>query len=433
MDTLQGPAGSSNGWAAPGGASAPGGSYLHIKIASILRRVWTRRRLFASIVFLGIVFSVVWALTRPIRFTSTTTLMPPDSSSSSSSSMGMISTLPIANPLLAVRTPSALFIAILSSRNIQDSLVADYDLVHRFKKGSEEDAAAELAKSAKFKDDNRSGTVTISVEAPDPHLAQELADGYVKELNAFVTRNSTSAAHRERVFLEERLKQLKLDMDSSAQALSQFSAKNKTIDIPSQNAATLTYEARLRADLQSARAELASLQQVYTNDNVRVLSVKARITELEGQLSKTIGTSQSGDLSSTDSPSIAELPSLSVTYADLSRSVREKELVWETLTKEYETARVQEDKEIPTVRVLDPAKVPNVRSAPARATIVGFGTFISVLVALVLVLIVSTWKEMDPQTEPKKLVFEMIDTTLASHGWLLQVPAVGWMIAGIRS
>ena len=49
-------------------------------------------------------------------------------------------------------------------------------------------------------------------------------------------------------------------------------------------------------------------------------------------------------------PSIRKLPLLGVTYADLYRQTKVQEAVYETLTQEYELAKVQEAKEIPTVK-----------------------------------------------------------------------------------
>ena len=101
--------------------------------------------------------------------------------------------------------------------------------------------------------------------------------------------------------------------------------------------------------------------------------------ELKHQLEKLGGKGESmTDASSQpgDSlyPSIRKLPLLGVTYADLYRRTKIQEAVLETLTKEYEMAKVQEAKEIPTVKVLDPANVPDKKSFPPRTLMVLSGT-----------------------------------------------------------
>jgi len=245
----------------------------------------------------------------------------------------------------------------------------------------------------------------------------------VEELNRVVTENHTSSARREarreRVFLEERLKQIKQDLDSAANTLSQFSVRSRTIDLSSQGITTLNYEAKLRTDLEGARAELAALEQVYSPGNVRIHSVKARIAEFERQINTTRGNPEKVKSNSTDAlyPSISELPGIGVTYTDLQRTLREKEGIWDMLTRQYESAKVQEAKEIPSVRVLDIANVPQRRSSPARTSIMVVGTMISLMVATILVLALSEWESMDNTEEPKILVRDVLNSTLNSHKW----------------
>ena len=119
--------------------------------------------------------------------------------------------------------------------------------------------------------------------------------------------------------------------------------------------------ATLQGQLIAAESELQGLKQIYTDSNPRVRSLNARVDELKRQLDKLGGKGESMTEASDqpgDSlyPSIRKLPLLGVTYADLYRRTMIQEAVLETLTKEYEIAKVQEAKEIPTVKVLDAAE-----------------------------------------------------------------------------
>src|SRR5207302_7098983 len=124
-------------------------------------------------------------------------------------------------------------------------------------------------------------------------------------------------------------------------------------------------------------SELAGLRQIYSDNNVRVRSVRARIAELKHQLEKIGGKGEGSDEQQTSLyPSIRKLPLLGVPYADLYRRTRVQEAVFETLTQEYELAKVAEAKEIPSVRVLDAADVPEHKSFPPRLAIIFLGTFV---------------------------------------------------------
>ena len=65
---------------------------------------------------------------------------------------------------------------------------------------------------------------------------------------------STSSAHRERVFLEERLVGVKRDLDQASEDFSQFAGeKNKTIDLKEEARAMLQGAATIEGQLIEAR------------------------------------------------------------------------------------------------------------------------------------------------------------------------------------
>ena len=88
-------------------------------------------------------------------------------------------------------------------------------------------------------EDRKSGIISISVTDHNAQRAAAMANAYVDELNSLVAQLSTSAAHREREFLEERLKVAKAELDDASNQLAQFSSKNNTLDIQAEGKAML--------------------------------------------------------------------------------------------------------------------------------------------------------------------------------------------------
>jgi capsule polysaccharide export protein KpsE/RkpR len=176
--------------------------------------------------------------------------------------------------------------------------------------------------------------------------------------------------------------------------------------------------ATVQGQLIAAASELQGLKQIYTDNNVRVRSVTARIDELKHQLDKLGGKGESMTEVSAqpgDSlyPSIRKLPLLGVTYADLYRNTRIQEAVLETLTKEYEMAKVQEAKEIPTVKVLDAANIPDKRAFPPRLLIMVVGTAFAIAMSAIWVLGKTAWDETDLKDPRKVLALEVFTTVKA--------------------
>ena len=97
--------------------------------------------------------------------------------------------------------------------------------------------------------------------------------------------------------------------------------------------------ADLEGDLIAAQAQLSGLQQIYTENNVRVRSLQARIQELKVQLQKLQGTPTLAGQDSNAYPSLRQLPLLAVTYSDLYRRAQIEETVFQVLTKQYELAK----------------------------------------------------------------------------------------------
>jgi len=410
------------------------GEALSAKIARFLRTCWVRRWMVLGILVAGILISAVYAHFQPDVYTSTTTLMPPDSNSPDFSIMDALSSTPagrLGSEALGLYTAGDLFISILESRNVKDGLIGRFDLADYYKTRLIEDTRNSLAANTKIVVDQKSGVITISVSEGNPVLATNLARGYVEELNRVMTENSTSAARRERIFLEERVRDVKQKLDESSKELSQFSAKSGAIDMPSQTKSMVDEGARLQAELIDGRSQLAALRQTYSEDNLKVRALEAHNAELQRQINEMGGLPQ-GSGTNTDTtkspyPTADELPSLGLTYYDLEREMRVEEALWEALTKQYEAAKVEEAEELPTVRVLDVAEIPGRKSGPSRRLIVESGALISLVLALIAVLVGMIWEAMDPQGEPKRGLTEIIDGALNSQRWYWKVPGMSWI------
>jgi capsule polysaccharide export protein KpsE/RkpR len=274
------------------------------------------------------------------------------------------------------------------------------------------DARRELGRQTDISIERKSGILTIQVTDHDPKRATALAEEYVAQLNNVVTQLNTSSAHRERVFLEERLREVKTDLESAEKDFSQFASKSGAIDIKEQGKAMVEAAAVLEGQLIAAQTELQGLRQIYTDQNIRVKAMQARIDELRRQLLKMGGKAdlpESAQSQQEDElyPSIRKLPLLGVTYADLYRRMKVEETVFETLTQQYEIAKVQEAKEVPSVKVLDPPEVPERKVFPPRTLLTFLGALLAMVVGIGWVVITDGWEKMDPQDPGKLLVLDM--------------------------
>jgi capsule polysaccharide export protein KpsE/RkpR len=388
-----------------------------------LRLLWRQRPFLYRVTAQGMALAIVMALLIPKQFESTVRLMPPDSQSGSGlgtmltaiSSMkteGMGGLGSLAGSLLGAKTSGDLFVGILGSRTVQDRLVDGFELKKVYRLRWSIDARKKLQSNTLVSENHKSGIISITVTDRDPHRAAAIAKAYVDALNGLVVELSTSGAHRERVFLEGRLKTVQQELESAEKDFSQFASKNMAIDIKEQGKAMVEAAAVLQGQLIAAESEMEGLRQIYTNNNVRVRTLEARITELKQQLEKMGGKGEDTNnptSAPTDSlyPSIKKLPLLGVSYADMYRRTKVQEAVFEVLTQEYELAKVQEVREIPSVKVLDPADVPERKSFPPRSLIVMVGTFLSFVFGVSWIVLHAHWQHMESDHPAKAVAMEV--------------------------
>jgi uncharacterized protein involved in exopolysaccharide biosynthesis len=390
--------------------------------SQLILSLWRERRFIVKALAIGIVVSTLIALVIPKRYEASTRLLPPDGKG-----LGALAAImaggaddkvnPVIGGLLSealgMKTSGALYVGVLGSRTVQDKLIDRFDLRKIYSVNYQKDARERLAEYTEINEDRKSGIITISVTDKSPERARDLASAYVRTMNDLMAQVNTSAAHRERVFIEDRLKTVKQDLDTASKQMSEFSSTTLTLDVKEQGKAMLQGAATLQGELIATESQLSGLEQIYTSSNFRVRSLRARVDELKRQIASLEGTNALGgagdpNASSGNFPvSIARLPQLGVTYFDLYRTLKIQETVFEILTKQLELAKIQEAKELPTVKVLDEAAIPETKASPKRALIVLIGASLSLIFAAVYVVTVPRLRALSTDHPLKQLALEM--------------------------
>ena len=384
---------------------------------------WDYRHLFVRIAGIVFVLSIVVALLLPKEYVSAARIMPPEQGGSSSALLaallGKTSTgglAGLAGSLLGTKNNGALFVALLRSGTVSGRLIDRFGLQQEYHKRYRDDTAKKLARLTKITEDIKSGVITIAVTDEKRERARDLAQGYLDELNNLVARVSTSSAGREREFIEKRLNTVQAELQRAQLELSDFSSKNTTIDIKEQTRATVDAGARLEGQLIANQSELDSLRQIYGDQNVRVRAAEARTAYLQRELQRASGQSdqnlrEGGIDAAHPYPALRQLPALGVQWANLYRNVRIHETVFDLLSEEYETARIEEAKSIPTLGIVDFPSFPERKSGPHRTLIVLISTLISGVMTAVFLLARRSWLAMGEQ-DARRILASQIGTTI---------------------
>jgi capsule polysaccharide export protein KpsE/RkpR len=380
-----------------------------LRPGDLVLAVWRGRRFVVKAGFYGLILAALFSLTIAPKYQSETRIMPPQKMGSMGGLAAMLASAgedkggapgaavgSLLSDAMGVKSPGALYIGVLHSSSVQDAMIEKFNLKKLYRVTYLKDARDVLADNTDVSEDRKSGIITLVVTDPSPQRAQEMAAAYVSTLDTLMAQLDTSAAHRERVFLETRLTQVKADLDSASKDLSDFSSKNGTLDVKDQGKAMVEGAASLAGQLIAAESQLDGLRQIYTDNNVRIRSLQARVDLLRQKLSELRGTdaaaadASSGANADTDTNangggdfgmSISKLPVVGLTYYDLYRRMKMQETVYEVLTKQFEIAKIEEAKELPTSKVLDPANFPEAKTSPKRRLITLAGGFLCAFLA----------------------------------------------------
>ncbi len=391
------------------------------------RILWENTALLYRSALVGLVASTIIAFLIPVRYTTTARLMPPDQAGQGIASVlsalgkGGSDLSSIGTELLGVKTSADLFVGVLKSETVQNALVNKFDLRKVYGEKRWEDARKKLEDRTDVTTDRKSGIITIKVSDHSRERAAAMGREYVEQLNRLVISLDTSSAHRERVFLEGRLKEVQQDLETAEKNFGEFASKNTALDVKEQGPAMIGAASELEGELIAAETQLEGLRQIYTSNNVRVRSLEARIAEYKRQLQKmggqpggtSAGAAENGGDNSQNAdvvPPIRQLPILGVAWSDLYRKTKVEETVFEILTKQYEMARVEEAREVPSIKVLDVAGIPEKKSFPPRTVLIIFGTLLAIAGSAFWLIYSRRWQMVDDSDPRKVLVNEIVQT-----------------------
>ncbi|HTJ30302.1 MAG TPA: GNVR domain-containing protein [Acidobacteriaceae bacterium] len=389
--------------------------------------LWQRRRLLLRVGIYAVVLSGLIAFLVPKRYESSTSIMPPEQPLSGGAMLSAIAArsgsegaglASLASGLMGgmgVRNNGDLFMELMRSGEVEGRIAQRFELQHLYRKRYMVDTLKKLRRRTAIVEDKKSGVITITVSDTDRGRAQQMARAYVDELNRLLVQVSTSAARRERMFIESRLDNVSLKLNTAENELSQFSSRTSTVDIKEQTHAMVDAGERMQAQWIVAQADLESLRQIYGDQNLRVKAAQEKVGILQRQLSRMGGgetaSGQPGAKTGEMYPPLRQLPQLGVQWANLTREVRVQEQVYDLLSAEYESARIKEAREVETVSVIDPAGWPEKKSFPPRLLLVALGTVGALAAAALLLLLVKGWRELDDESDGKRVARHILSSS----------------------
>jgi tyrosine-protein kinase Etk/Wzc len=334
---------------------------------------------------------IAFFVLKPV-YTAEAVFLPPQSPPGSAMTQlaGQLGSLGAAGALGGLKSPGDVYIGILGSRTIADTLIKRFDLQKVYNTKRLSDAEATLKSHGKFVA-GKDTLITITVVENDPHRAADLANAYLDALHEQNGRLALTESGQRRVFFEQQLAHEKDALADAEVDLKRTEEQTGMIAPTGQAQVAIEAIQELRAQITSRQVALGVLQQGATDLNPEVVRTQTEIERLQQQLQKLENDSSQRPLGSVQPPT-AKVPELALEYVRKQREVKYHETLFELLARQYEQARLDESRESPLLQVVDRAVVPDKKSGPHRALLLLGGIFLGLLAGIIWVLLIPALK-----------------------------------------
>jgi len=331
-----------------------------------------RKKIFQNSVITWLVYVLLLVVVYPITYSSRVSILPPEKNTT-----GGLSTLLQASELMGISdlggtgANSQLYAEILKSRSAAEYVVKKLNLYGYLDASSLEEASFKLEKLLSA-DVTKEGILEFSVPVSTSlfgrvigqtdsikKLSAKVSNTYAEALDNINREKLSGKARKARIYIEQQLADIKVQLASSEKNLMQFQKQNKAISLPDQMKAGIEAAAKLKSEMISTEINLGMLSKNLYSNNPAIISLQTRYNELKDQLQKLESANSDILLSFSDAPELA------AKLSELMRDVKIYNEVYLMLQQQYFKEKIQENKDLPTVEILD-AGIPPLKADSPR-------------------------------------------------------------------
>jgi uncharacterized protein involved in exopolysaccharide biosynthesis len=334
-----------------------------------------------AVTFIATVIGVVMSLVATPIFTSTAVIMPAQQGGggSAAGALAQLAQVPGLGALVGIaggKSSDQLYVALMRSQTIQDTLIKKHDLRTKWGSRSIEDARLSLTKAVSIGTDKLSGLIKIGAQDPDPAFAAELANSHIEELHKMLDRVATTEAQQRRMFYESQITRTQTNL-SAAELRYRQAQESSGIQVTSMLAeSALRTSTELRAKITALEIQLQASSAFVTAKNPdaqraasELAALRARLAQLEQGSGHTAAT-----------------PRQQATMQAF-RELKVQEAMLDGFVRQLEVAKIDEAKEGVPIQIVDIAVPAEIRSFPKRTKMVTAAASLGLGIGLVLALL----------------------------------------------
>ena len=200
---------------------------------------------------------------------------------------------------------------------------------------------------------------------------------------------------RRKIFLVERLDEVRQDRTEAQDALTEFQQEFGVINLAAQSESAIQNVTALKTELYRKEVELHSQIELLGENTAAVVRLRSAVDQLRTLIREI----EHGFVEFQDSAiPLQELPALGVRYLDLATELSVHDTIYAFLRSQYESTRIEENAKESAFQIVEEVEVPLRKSRPSRALICIIGTLAAFMASILAAFAVERFKraESDP-------------------------------------
>ncbi len=222
--------------------------------------------------------------------------------------------------------------------------------------------------------------MTISFEDIDPVFAQDVTNRMVTLLNEWFAQNIGSSNLKQKQLLEEKVKEVKADVDRLEGRLKELQRKYGVLGAQDLGTSQATALAALRSQLILKEIEIKNYSTIAAIEDPKLQQLKderQNILDLISQTQQGITDVQGS------SAGQKSLPDIQIEFNNLTVELDVQQKIYNTLSHQYEVLKLTSEP-ASAFQIMELAEAPDSKSGPSRTKIVVIATIAAFVVSAAL-------------------------------------------------
>ena len=282
-----------------------------------------------------------------------------------------------------------LAVLLLRSNTVLDTLVREFGIVERYgiEQFQKDDARRAIRERSTVTHRPETRTLHIRYEDINPEFSAAMVNRMVELLDRRFSTIGGNREARKRDLLQDKLIEIEGDIVGLEAAIQDFQRRHGTVDPATFAREQVAMMAELRSRLIATEIEGRTYSEFARIDDPVAARLQAEAEQLRSTISDMEnrffgGTPAGGGISE-------DIPELAVRFSRLERELRIQARIYETLTEQYEVARLSAEDETLAFQVLEMADIPERKSGPSRAVLSILATTAAFFGSIVLVFLIN--------------------------------------------